>query len=197
MKIKLLTATTALTLMLTAGVASANDEAMDLIDSNSVNEQNAYQYEFNRDEQCQGYAYGVKRIGIYNACDNDEAEEITMVEPAANTELLNEYVVYFDFDESHIRQQDMDVLRQAARDITDYNPSDVAVVGYTDTEGSTAYNDALSARRANEVSEALTQMGVDNYVVNKAAKGERELAVPTPDSTRLQENRRVAIQFLR
>ena len=197
MKMKLLTATTALTLMLTAGVASAKEEALDLIDSNSVKEQNAYQYEFNRDEQCQGYAFGVKRLGIYNACDNDSEEEVAMVEPAANTELLNEYVVYFDFDESNIRQQDMDVLRQAARDITDYNPSDVAVVGYTDTEGSTAYNDALSARRANEVSDALTQMGVDNYVVNKAAKGENELAVPTPDSTRMQENRRVAIQFLR
>ena len=197
MKMKLLTATAALAMLVTIGTASAQDQALELNESNNVQEQNAYFYEFDRDEQCQGYYWGVRQLGIYNACDNDEEEVVVVAEPVANSELLNEYTVYFDFDESDIRPQDMDVLRQAARDITKYNPSDVAVVGYTDTRGSNAYNDALSARRANTVSNALTSMGVENYVVKEAAKGETDLAVPTADEVRLQENRRVAIQFLR
>ena len=198
MKIKFLTATAALALIATTGLASANDKPLELSqEANTVREENAYNYEFNRDEQCQGYYWGVKRLGITNACDNDSEEEVAVVKQVANSELLNEYVVYFDFDKDNIRQQDLDVLRQAARDITDYNPSDVAVVGYTDTRGSMAYNEALSARRANAVSNALTQMGVENYVVNRAAKGETDLAVPTADEVRMQENRRVAIQFLR
>jgi outer membrane protein OmpA-like peptidoglycan-associated protein len=195
MKFTLLTATALLAL--STGIAHAKDQALDLIDANTVKEQNAYFYEFDRDEQCQGYALGVKRLGITNACDNDSMEKVARVEPAANSQVLNEYVVYFDFDESNIRANDMAILRQAAREIQNYDPSEIAVVGYTDTEGSAEYNQALSARRANAVSNALTQMGVENSVVNKAARGESELAVPTADDVKMQENRRVAIQFLR
>jgi outer membrane protein OmpA-like peptidoglycan-associated protein len=162
--------------------------------ADTVREENAYHYEFNRDEQCQGYFWGVKRLGITNACDNDDE----VVTRAADNEMqiLNEYVVYFDFDESDIRDQDEDVLRQAARDISRYNPSRVLVAGYTDTEGSMDYNRALSSRRADSVSQYLTSMGVSNTVVNQRALGETELAVPTPDSTRMQQNRRVVVQFV-
>ena len=90
----------------------------------------------------------------------DEEEELIVVPQNEQQELLNEYVVYFDFDKANIRPQDEAVLRQAASEITKYNPSDVAVVGYTDTSGSMAYNQALSARRANAVSNYLTSMGV-------------------------------------
>tara|TARA_B100001750_G_C15519668_1_gene610419 strand:- start:4361 stop:4957 length:597 start_codon:yes stop_codon:yes gene_type:complete len=198
MKKTLLAATTALAITLTAGVASAQEEKpLDLIDSNNVREQNAYEYEFNRDEQCQGYMLGVKRLGITDSCAKDEEEELIVVPQNEQQELLNEYVVYFDFDKANIRPQDEAVLRQAASEITKYNPSDVAVVGYTDTSGSMAYNQALSARRANAVSNYLTSMGVENYVVKEAARGETDLAVPTNDEVRMQENRRVAIQFLR
>lgn len=199
MKTTLMTSATVMAVLLGAGNAMAQDSGLDAIDSNSVKAQNAYQYEFNRDEQCQGYYWGVKRLGIESPCAKKEekAEEVTQIEPAAQAELLNEYVVYFDFDESHIRQQDMDVLRKAAMDIQQYDPSQVAVVGFTDTRGSSDYNERLSARRAESVSEALTEMGVENYVVDKAARGENDLAVQTPDGVKMQENRRVAIQFLR
>lgn len=197
MKKTLLIATTAMAVTFSAGFASAQEKPLELIDSNSVMEQNAYEYEFNRDEQCQGYELGVKRLGITDSCAKDEEEELVVVQQSEEQELLNEYVVYFDFDKSEIRPQDQDVLRQAASEITTYNPSDVAVVGYTDTSGSVAYNEALSARRANAVSNFLTSMGVENYIVNEAAKGETDLAVPTNDEVRMQENRRVAIQFLR
>lgn len=197
MKKTLLGATTAMAIMLTAGIASAEETGRGLIDSNNITEQKAYQYEFDRDEQCQGYSFGVKRLGITDPCARAEEEEVAIVKTASNTELLNEYIVYFDFDKSNIRDQDMNILKQAAKDIKKYNPSDVAVVGYTDTRGTPAYNEALSAKRADAVSKALTSMGVQNYVVKEAAKGERDLAVKTADEVRMQENRRVAIQFLR
>jgi hypothetical protein len=72
----------------------------------SVKEQKAYQYEFDRDEQCQGYYWGVKRLGIENPCKKEE--DVAQVQ-AMN--VLNEYVVYFDFDEASIREQDKSVLQ--------------------------------------------------------------------------------------
>jgi outer membrane protein OmpA-like peptidoglycan-associated protein len=60
-----------------------------------------------------------------------------------------------------------------------------------------AYNNALSAKRANNVSNFLTDMGVSNFVVDEDALGETELAVQTGDEVKSQANRRVVIQFLR
>lgn len=200
MKYTLLAATTALSVCLSAGMVTAQDmskdDALELSrQADTVREENAYNYEFNRDEQCQGYFWGVKRLGYDNFCDNDEEEVVVAADN--EYEVLNEYVVYFDFDKSNIRQSDMDVISRASNDITKYNPRQVLVAGYTDTSGSMTYNEALSARRANAVSNALTNRGVTNMVVDEKALGETELAVPTGDGVKLQQNRRVVIQFVR
>lgn len=190
---KLLTLT-ALGLLATTSMVSAQD-AKDLSQTaDTISEVNAYTYEFDRDEQCQGYSLGVKRLGITDPC----AREEDAVVPVANkVEVLNEYVVYFDFDKDGVRATDEGILRKAASEINTYNPSKVLVAGYTDTRGSMEYNQALSARRADNVSDYLTDLGVSNFVVNEEALGETALAVPTGDEVKLQENRRVKVQFIR
>ncbi len=165
----------------------------------SIAEQRAYEYEFERDEQCQGYASGVKRLGITDACGKKEpapvVEEVVVIEQPM--QVVNEYVVYFDYNKSTIRDADKGILDQVANEITQYKPSDVLIAGYTDTKGSADYNQALSAKRANAVSSYLNNMGVDNSVVDEAALGESDLAVPTDDGVEMQANRRVQIQFVR
>ena len=186
-------------LLATTSIAHATD-GMDLSqDANTIREQNAYTYEFDRDEQCQGYAFGLKRLGITNPCAKEEEVivEQVVVQEEKKINVLNEYVVYFDFDDATVRQNDKDILTQAAGEIAKYNPRKVLVAGYTDTRGSNDYNDALSARRANNVSNYLESLGVNNFVVDEAAMGETNLAVPTADEVKLQENRRVNIQFIR
>ena len=189
---KLLTLT-ALGLLATTSIASAENAKSLSQDASTIREKNAYVYEYDRDEQCQGYYWGVKRLGIENPCEKDEEEKSVVKE----VNVLNEYVVYFDFDEASIRNDDMGILRKAAREITDYNPRQVLVAGYTDTRGSNEYNRGLSAERADNVSDYLTSLGVSNFVVNQEAMGESDLAVPTGDEVKLQENRRVKIQFVR
>jgi len=181
-------------LLASTSIASAQDGMELSREANTIREQNAYQYEFDRDEQCQGYYWGVKRLGLKDPCDKDD-EEVVVTETAVD--VLNEYVVYFDFDKANVREGDKDVLSQAVREITKYNPSEVRVAGYTDTRGSMAYNEALSARRADNVSDYLTSKGVSNFVVDEEALGETELAVATGDEVRSQPNRRVVVQFIR
>jgi len=183
---------TAVALLATTSMSSAN-EAMTLsTQQKTIQEQRAYDYEFNRDEQCQGYHWGIKRLGFRDPCQKEDNDvSITPMN------VLSEYVVYFDFDSASIRSQDKTILRQAAREINNYNPREVRVVGYTDTRGSMAYNESLSANRADNVSDFLTDLGVENFIVDEDAMGETNLAVKTDDGVKSQLNRRVVIQFIR
>jgi outer membrane protein OmpA-like peptidoglycan-associated protein len=197
MKNYLLAATT-LSVIALSGAAHAQNNAKELsVQNRTVAEERAYQYEFNRDEQCQGYESGVKSLGYTNTCAKEEKAEPLAAPVEEVVQVLKEYVVYFDFDDASIRQADMDVLREAASDITTLNPNDVLVAGYTDTRGTNEYNEALSAKRASNVSAQLRTMGVTNTVVDEKALGESDLAVPTEDSVKKQENRRVVIQFVK
>lgn len=182
-------------LLATTSMVSAQDGKALSQDADTVREMNAYQYEYDRDEQCQGYYWGVKRLGLQDPCEKDDEE--VMQQDVKRVEVLNEYVVYFDFDKAGVRANDRAVLQQAAREINNYNPRRVLVAGYTDTRGSMAYNEVLSSKRADNVSNYLNDLGVSNFVVDEEALGETNLAVATADEVKKQENRRVVIQFIR
>lgn len=167
----------------------------------TIEEHRAYQYEFDRDEACQGYDFGVKRLGIKDACGTKEevieeqpvAEEVIFEEPV---KVLKEYVIYFDTNSADVADSERPKLNQAAQEIRMFNPSDVLVAGYTDTRGSDDYNQKLSEKRAKTVSQILSVLSVDNNIVNLSALGESDLPVPTEDNVDNQENRRVQIQFV-
>ena len=66
--------------------------------------------------------------------------------------------------------------------------------GHTDTVGKSAYNDKLSAKRADAVAAALAKLGVSSKVDQKAF-GFTKLAVPTKANVKEGKNRRVEIYF--
>ena len=71
----------------------------------------------------------------------------------------------------------------------------MTIAGYTDRSGTDDYNYDLSRKRAEAVSWALTNLGIPNRVLGQEAHGETNPAVPTPDGVKLEENRRVEVQF--
>ena len=107
------------------------------------------------------------------------------------------YTIYFDFDKSTIRQDQYATIERLMREVNTYQPLQVTVVGHADASGDQTYNKALSAKRADAVSKALTQRNIANFFLDEEARGENDLAVPTPDGVKLAENRRVVIQFRR
>lgn len=115
--------------------------------------------------------------------------------PVAVSNVLSEYQINFAFDSSAIETEANGTLDRVAREIKQYNPSEVTVAGHTDTAGKSEYNQKLSERRALAVSEALTARGVQNRVLDMKAYGQNNLAVQTPDNTPLRENRRVVVEF--
>lgn len=70
---------------------------------------------------------------------------------------------------------------------------DIVVTGYTDTVGSTHYNDRLSLARAERLREMLISFGLPAEHVHAAGRGKRELLVATHDNMPEPRNRRVEI----
>lgn len=111
--------------------------------------------------------------------------------------IVNSYTLYFDFDKSNIRAGELNILNQIANEIEKYDPTQITVTGFTDSSGSVEYNQRLSERRAASVAKALLNQGITTEYVEQDARGESNLAVSTPDGVKLQENRRVVVDFRR
>ncbi|PQA88601.1 OmpA family protein [Hyphococcus luteus] len=119
-----------------------------------------------------------------------------MEDTAADLEPID-FTVYFDYDKSNLTPQASTLVQEAAARALENDIETVVVAGNTDTSGSSAYNQALSERRARTVRDALIANGVPADRITLEAYGETNLAKPTPDGVREPLNRRsdVTISF--
>jgi outer membrane protein OmpA-like peptidoglycan-associated protein len=108
-----------------------------------------------------------------------------------------QFTVYFDYDKSNLTPQASTLIQEASSRALQNSVDTVIVSGNTDTSGSSAYNQALSERRARVVREALIANGVSADAIRTEAFGETNLAKPTADGVREPLNRRseVVISF--
>ena len=103
------------------------------------------------------------------------------------------FIVFFDWDKATITPQGQQIIEQAATAYKSGAPVQIQVTGYTDRSGSAAYNQRLSERRANNVAQALTALGVPRAQMAVSGRGENDNRVPTANGVREPQNRRVEI----
>ncbi len=108
-----------------------------------------------------------------------------------------QFTVYFDYDKSNLTPQASTLVREASSRALENDIETVVVAGNTDTSGGSAYNQALSERRARAVRDGLIANGVSADRIRLEAFGETNLAKPTADGVREPLNRRadVVISF--
>lgn len=70
---------------------------------------------------------------------------------------------------------------------------EIEVIGYTDTVGTQAFNQALSLRRAGAIRDRLIADGIAASTITATGRGKLELAIPTADQVTEPRNRRVEI----
>jgi len=104
-------------------------------------------------------------------------------------------IVYFDYDKSNLTPEAQSLIRETAQRALQFNIQTVKVEGNADRSGSSAYNQALSQRRANVVRDALVANGVPADRIDMSAFGEYNPAKPTPDGVREPLNRRTEIKI--
>ncbi|MFE0757979.1 OmpA family protein [Inquilinus sp. NPDC058860] len=103
------------------------------------------------------------------------------------------YLVFFDFDSSHLTPEARQVVALAAADALQGRTTRIDVTGHTDRSGSVQYNQALSVRRGESVRRELVADGVADSLIAVKGVGESDPLVPTADGVREPQNRRVAI----
>jgi OmpA-OmpF porin, OOP family len=105
------------------------------------------------------------------------------------------FLVFFDWDKDTITPEGMQIIQQAAATFRSGAPVTIQVTGYTDRSGSPGYNQRLSERRANNVANALSRVGVPRTQMAVSGRGENDNRVPTAPGVREPQNRRVEIVF--
>ncbi len=107
--------------------------------------------------------------------------------------------VLFAFDSSRLTSSGQAAVADVAQKLRSYSGKTITVTGYTDRIGSDTYNQTLSERRAQAVSQALTQNGISASRIRSVGMGESNPVVQCQDTSRqalidcLAPNRRVTI----
>ena len=104
--------------------------------------------------------------------------------------------VNFSFDKANIRGEDEVLLDEAARMLEMCGSKSVRIEGHTDATGPEAYNQGLSQRRAQAVTNYLVGRGVASSRLQAVGRGEGEPVASNATREGRALNRRVDFDFL-
>jgi outer membrane protein OmpA-like peptidoglycan-associated protein len=142
---------------------------------------------------------GVAGTIIGNQMDQ-QAKELKQNIPGATVARIGEGIqvtfasgLLYDFDSDVVRAISAENLRNLAASLSKYPNTDLLIVGYTDSEGTSDYNLALSERRAMAVSSFLATQGVTVARLQTAGRGEMEPVSTNDTEVGRQLNRRVEV----
>jgi peptidoglycan-associated lipoprotein len=111
---------------------------------------------------------------------------------ATEEELFSQSVkdIYFDYDKYEIRPDQQVALQGDAKFLQQHANIRITVEGHSDERGSTEYNLALSANRADTVKNALIQAGVGGDRVKTISYGKEKPFCSESNESCWQQNRR-------
>lgn len=107
--------------------------------------------------------------------------------------LPSNYIVFFDFDSDELTPEALAILRTVAANAPQMDYTTIELSGHTDTSGASAYNQALSERRAANVQAELVRLGLQSNEIATTAQGEGSPLIATDNGIREPQNRRVEI----
>jgi outer membrane protein OmpA-like peptidoglycan-associated protein len=138
--------------------------------------------------------------GIIGRQMDKQAQELAQKIPGATVERVGEGIqvtfesgLLYDFDSDRIRAEAGANLRNLAASIDAYPNTDLVIVGHTDSDGTDAYNDGLSQRRARAAAEYLVSQGVERMRLRTEGRGEREPVAGNDSDVGRGRNRRVEV----
>ena len=128
---------------------------------------------------------------LLTACERTQA--VVAASSPQSPQPARTFTLFFGNDQAALTP-DGDVVVHEAVGAAKANPNTrITVAGHADTSGNSAYNQALSQRRASAVKDALMRQGVNEAAISVVGRGEDQLLVSTRDGVREPRNRRVEI----
>lgn len=132
----------------------------------------------------------------YDAKDSIELEkvidDITRETKSPCWESANKCTFEFDTESAHFKEKYLFSINEIY-DYLRYNDKHIKVIGHTDSRGTSAYNLALSKKRANAVKDKLIDLGIDQNRITIEGRGEDEPKENNSTQEGRKANRRVEI----
>jgi len=141
-------------------------------------------------------------VGLY--MDNQEAKlrqrlegtGVSVTRRGDNIVLNMPSNITFDTDRAEVRPEFYEVLNSVAIVLAEFNKTLVDVTGHTDSDGSDAYNQNLSERRAGTVAEYLVAQGNNPKRFQVLGMGESQPVATNATPSGKALNRRVEIEIV-
>lgn len=109
--------------------------------------------------------------------------------------LLNQRMIYFEFDRSNVRAQFRPIIEAHGEYLRANSSARVILEGHADERGSREYNLGLGERRGNSVEELLRAAGVPSRQLEVVSYGEERPVCRESNEDCWQRNRRVEIVY--
>ena len=103
--------------------------------------------------------------------------------------------ITFDSGSSSLRGSSYSTLKSVALVLKEYQKTTIAIGGYTDSDGSSSYNQGLSERRASSVGNYLGSQGVSGSRLNARGYGESSPVASNSNAAGKAQNRRVELRI--
>jgi len=135
-------------------------------------------------------------IGDYmdkQAEEMEEIDDLTVERVGEGIALTMGSGILFDVNKSELRPEVQDNLVKLCDILNEYPDTDLIIEGHTDSDGTEAYNQTLSERRANSVKVFLVKNNVTGARLTTVGYGEMQPIADNATAEGKQMNRRVHI----
>ena len=143
----------------------------------------------------------------YTEVDGDSSNLLS--QPADELQIKNEYqalfdaepmkaahfILYFKHDSTILTESSMALIPEILKIAKDREPSEIGVIGHTDSKGKSEYNNKLALKRAKIVGEILMNSGITMENLQIKSHGENDPLIVTDDNVSEVKNRRVEIMI--
>ncbi len=120
---------------------------------------------------------------------NDEYQRLLSAVPARPVSIL----LYFEHDSTRLTTESQMIIPKIFKIAQERSPSEISVIGHTDSIGSSEYNNKLAWERAQSVGEILRKSKIVLKLLSIKSHGENDPLVGTEDNVSEMRNRRVEI----
>jgi len=117
-------------------------------------------------------------------------EEALEREKAASRSMFISEDIYFDYDDSSLKDVDRETLKRKAVWLNNNPEASIIIEGHCDERGTTEYNLALGDRRAESARSFLIDLGINPSRLEKISYGEEMPADSGPGEEAWAKNRR-------
>lgn len=124
---------------------------------------------------------------------DEELEDAEIERVGEGIKVTFESGILFDFDSSELRPAARRNLSDLAQSVRDFEDTELMIVGHTDSQGASSYNQGLSERRANAAYAYLANQGVRPSRMTALGRGEEEPVASNASAEGRQQNRRVEV----